>query len=583
MAQVTKLLTLSDDTEAKQLQEYQYRPYDYIVDKLRWQPWEGPGDFVGQVEIIRAYQLALKQQKERQDFENNEITLDDLEYWKPGQIIQNWLMVDAGHNVGKTRVIAGLASHFFDCFQPSIVYGFAPQWIQINDLLFKEIRAQREGKGLPGEVLNRQPRINYKADHFAVGRAATNVKSKNEIVQGQHSRHLMFVVDEAEGIPKYIFDAIQSMASGGFAIVLVVRNPRTTKCRAHQLRSLPYVASYTISCFNTPNVVQGRDVIPGMVRRDYIEDMLEYCEVIEEHNLEEYTFELPWKPGTIYKPGREFLWRVLGIASEMFVEDTFCSFGRFDAAVQRGKDEKFEITGETATIGVDAARYGQDFGTIYICTEDWLWRSGAYQVSDSFTFYSHILKQMEILLEAGITKIEIRIDAGGGWGAGLIDLLNHDFDIQYRHARKDQRTLKRFVSAGRGTKEQIERAKEILEDEEYTNKWEPLKDFSVFEVNFNGSPTKPRDYYDKVTEMYYFLGQRLEVLRVKNPPQTLRGDVCERTYEDGMKGGFYVKKLVDKEKARDIFSHSPDDGDGAALAAAPSNIFRHKPLVLVAG
>ncbi len=314
--------------------------------------------------------------------------------------------------------------------------------------------------------------------------------------------------------------------------------------------------------------MEDRDVIPGMVRRDYIETMLEYAEVVSEHNLEEYTFELPWRPGVIYKPGPEFLWRVLGIASETLSYDTFCSLGRYDAAKERGK-QSFNPTGEWARFGVDAARFGGDLGTVYIRRGDWLWRSAAYPQSDSMTFYNHILEQMEQLITDGVTDIEVRVDAGGGWGAGLIDLLRYDLDLQNRQV------VQQAI--------QVETDAQKIEQLKASNKWWRLKEFFVFEVNFNGVTSEPRKFYDLITEMYYYLGQALEILHLQYPPQLLRVDVCERPYKYGMKSGRSVRQLLSKDQFRVEYKHSPDDGDGAALANAPSHIFRKKPLLLFAG
>lgn len=558
----------NQQTQLDDLKPYWDKPYQYITEQLHWIPWSGAScNSIGQVEIIEYYRQILVALTERQQYENGQIEPGDLQYYVPGQSVKSWISIDAGYNIGKTKLAAGLVSHFFDTFSPCIIYCFAPQWIQINDLLFKEIRLQRNPTNLPGEVLARQPRITHQEGHFVTGRA-TKEYVKSESIQGQHSEHLMFVVDEAEGVAGIVFEAIASMASGGFAVVLIVRNPRTTVCRAHQLRSQPHVLPLTISCLNSPNVIEDRDVIPGMVRRDYIESMLEYAEVVSHHNLEEYTFELPWQPDTIYKPGPEFLWRVLGIASEALSYDTFCSLGRYDAAKERGK-QPFYPTEQWARFGVDAARFGGDLGTVYIRRGDWLWRSAAYQQSDSMTFYNHILEQMEQLVADGVVDIEVRVDAGGGWGAGLIDLLKYNLDLQNRQ------TVQEMV--------EVETDLQKIDQLKKENKWWKLRDFSVFEVNFNGTTTEPRKFYDLITEIYYYLGQALEVLHLQYPPQLLRVDICERSYKYGMKSGRSVKQLLSKDQFRVEYKHSPDDGDGAGLANAPSHLFRKKPLLLFAG
>ena len=192
---------------------YQFEPLAYIREQLRWQPWQGDRAHPGQIEIVDAYALALKQQHERRAFEAGELSEGDLTTWQPGQIIKNIIRVEAGHTVGKTTLAAGIVSHFFDCFPTAIVYCFAPGHDQINDLLFKEIRKQRFGKGLPGKVLE-TPEIKDRGDHFVKGRATNNAGGQGtERTQGQHAPYQLFIIDEAEGVAEYVFDAIRSMTS----------------------------------------------------------------------------------------------------------------------------------------------------------------------------------------------------------------------------------------------------------------------------------------------------------------------------------------------------------------------------------
>jgi len=333
-------------------------------------------------------------------------------------------------------------------------------------------------------------------------------------------------------------------------------------------------------------VVEGREVVPNLARRDYVMDMLEYTEEVDEHNHEQYTFELPWVPGTIYKPGPEFLWRVLGIASEQLVDNTFCSYGRYDAAVERGQTRPFEFgdMDDKATFGVDAARFGSDFAPVYIKRGDWLWRSANFQTSDSFTVYHHIIEQMEMLLLDGVVHIEIRIDAGGGWGAGVIDLFRHDLELQYRHMEdiEDLKELLEFATSKEQV-QKIQREIKLRQGPGYVNKWAALVEFQIYEVNFNGSAVKPRDFLNTVTEMYWYLGQQMRALCLRSPARALRVDVCERPYAYGMNGGYSVKVLLGKEAIKKKYHRSTDDGDGAALAAAPSHMFKSRAIMLYAG
>lgn len=521
-----------DADAADEFEHYQFAPRDYIVDKLGWEPWQGSVGQPGQQEIIDAYTLALRQQHERLTWESGEIATDDLIHWQPGQTIQNRLRIEAGHTVGKTKLAAGLVNHFFDCFVPSIIYSFAPSWDQIHDLLWKEIKADRLGKHLPGRVLDLE--LKRSPEHFAKGRATDNANNRGtERVQGQHGQYLMFVIDEAEGVADYVFDAINSMASGGIVVVLMLANPKTRASRFYKLRERSDVANFRISCIWHPNVLAGREVVPNAVRRDYVETMMEeHCEVVPAHNSDQHTFDVPWRPGRIYKPDAEFMFRVLGEAPANMADNTLIPFGRYEAAAKRASPGQLP---HIARIGVDVARFGHDYGTIYVRHNGVVHRSHRLYHLDTYDYAQAIIGEAERLRDAGVTSLHVRIDAGGGYGGGVIDQLARNLDL-----------LRMF------------------------------EDFQVIEVHFNGVPHDAMAYADQVTEMYADAAEALKALAVHQPPSELEADLCERTYRWMTKLGVAVKKLEPKDDFKKRILRSPDDGDGFILAVASDYLFYPK-------
>jgi hypothetical protein len=516
-----------------------FDPLTYVTKRLGYSPWRGPQNATGQAEILDYYALTLKRLHERRDFEQGLKTEDELEHWRPGEEIQNWISVDAGHNLGKTTVGAFIVSHFFDHF-PAIGYCFAPTFEQINDLLFKEIRVQRRGKGLPGEVLEGEPRIKHTEDHFVKGKATNNSHNTGtERAQGQHNEYLIFVLDEAEAIQKYVYDAVRSMASGGICIVLILRNPRTTTCEANKIRKLSYCKAFRISCLDHPNVREDREIIPGSVRRQYVEEMLESCEVVSEHAPDDYTFELPWRPGVIYRPSTEFLWRVQGIVSAKGTDNTFCPPGRYEAATVREPYDGDDPL--CAWIGVDCARYGYDLGTVYVRHAGRVWKDREFTQQDGFVYYIGIKETCEKLTAKGVKRVKVRMDAGGGYHSTACDNLRRDADLQ---------------------------------------EW--FESFEVIEAHNNSAAKDEEKFADLVTEMYFYGAEALKALRLDSPSPNLEQDLCERKFKYVIKTvngktRLDLKQLVPKDKFKEKFGRSPDDGDGFCLAVAPDSIFTVKP------
>jgi hypothetical protein len=501
---------------------YRFAPERYIVDQLGWQPWRGALGAPGQAEILDAYAESLRAQHARRDGGD-------------GDPVPNIIRVESGHGIGKTCLLAGIVSHFFDCFDESIVYAFAPGYEQINDLLFKEIRRQRGGRSLPGRVLQ-TPELKGGDAHFVKGRATNDANGRGtERVQGQHAPYLLFVIDEAEGVADFVYDAIKSMASGGIAVIIMAANPRTRTSRFHRLASGRQVVNFRISSISHPNVLAGRPLIPGAVERAYVEAMIDdgetqHCEVVARHDPDRHTFDLAWRPGTIYAPDAEFLFRVLGVAPANISANTFCPIGRYEAAKRR---QATSDRPTVARIGVDVARWGNDAGTVWVRHDGRVWRAARLVKLDTIAYYHAVRDVATSLIMRGVTSLHVRVDGGGGFGGGVIDSLRIDAEL-----------------------DQI------------------LADFHVFEVNNNSAASDSKAFGDLVTEMYYHASEALKVLALDQPPATLEADICERTYGWAKVGGWDVKKLEPKlEFKKRHEGRSPDDGDGYALAVAPDHLF----------
>jgi len=513
--------------------EYKFDPIGYIIKRLKWHPWAGDADHPGQIEVLQAYELALRQLHERYDYEQGNVAAADLKWWKPGQPIKNRIRVEAGHTVGKTKMASGIFSHFFDTCPPAIIYSFAPSYEQINDLLWKEIRTDRRISNLPGRVLE-VPELKLSGNHFAKGRATNDSHGKGtERVQGQHGKYLMFIVDEAEGVSDFVYNAIESMASGGIAIVLMLANPRTRTSQFYKQRIRQDVVNFRMSCIYHPNVRANKELVPGAVRRDYVEKMLDsHCDVVDRHSEDDHTFELPWRPGVIYRPNAEFMFRVLGVAPSNLSERTFFPSGRVETA------KALSVTIDKLApirMGVDVSRFGSDMGTLYVRHGAMCWRAAQFNRQDT-TIYKEGIKAEALRLKRQypqVMSLHIRVDGGGGFGGGVIDQLNRDMELR-----------------------------------------EAFHDFKVWEVHNNAAPVNAKAYDNLVTEMYAEAAETLKGIRLLDTPNTLDEDLTEREYEWVNRKGVNVRRLVDKDEFRRKHDNrSPDDGDGFCLCVAPDFLF----------
>ena len=107
--------------------------------------------------------------------------------------------VRAAHGVGKTFSSAVIAVTFLNLFRKSIIITTAPVERQVRDLLWKEIGSIYETRaGLRGYYTTSPLRIKIKPDWYMVGFST----EKQTTLEGYHSPHILWILDEAKGLPQ---------------------------------------------------------------------------------------------------------------------------------------------------------------------------------------------------------------------------------------------------------------------------------------------------------------------------------------------------------------------------------------------
>ena len=517
---------------------FQADPVGYAEQVLGLSPWPGCNDHKGQRELFQDIGDSVRRQ----------IAGD--------KSAPKTFRVEAGHGVGKTFGAAMLVNWFFDCFPPTSIPGSvtlttAPTKAQVEELLWKDVKSMRPS-ALPGRVFAGTPQMEKAGNWWAKGRTTSNNGGQGSArFQGQHNEYFFVVLDEAEGVPDFVFNATRGMMTGcRVVIVLMLANPMTRSSRFHKTGKQAGVQNYRLSVLDHPNVVNGEDTVPGATSREWVIGCVQdWCEVASGRDEDNYTFTLPYDippnaegngasgpAGTIFLPNSEFLFRVMGVAPANFAGNTFCSPGRYEAARKRVIDLAKE-DGTRATIGVDAARFGDDYGTVYGCHKRVARRLEQISKQDGLVYYARIKAQALKYADQGVKVLHIRFDGTGGFASTAIDLLKADADLQ-----------KRFT------------------------------EFRVIEVSFGGGPSVEggKLYDDIVTEMYAHAGLVIGSLRLESVPEQLEGDLTERTFGFVYREAKIVKRIEKKEdfKKRVVPHRSPDDGDGFVLCVAPDHLFR---------
>jgi len=320
-------------------------------------------------------------------------------------VVENPVTVAKSSNgVGKTFSAAAIAVWFYTVFPTSKTFlTSAPPLENLQNLLWGEIttivnrrRKLFENSRIktlkiyrkpPGNDMNEMQEEDA-AQSFITGvtipQTGTSEERKSRF-SGKHASHILFIVDEGDGVPDEIYEGIDSCMSGGFARLLVLFNPRAQRGPVFNMENANRARVVQLSSFNHPNVITGKDIIPGAVTRETVvrrindwtrpavegetpsdeesfdvPDCLVGCEVKSLQGL----MYPPMKSGKRVITDNAFSYMVLGrypkqgVNQLIALEDINNARKRYDAWVLEHGDKPPSVDPK---LGLDVAEYGPDF------------------------------------------------------------------------------------------------------------------------------------------------------------------------------------------------------------------------------
>lgn len=250
----------------------------------------------------------------------------------------------AGHKVSKSNSLAILALWFYSTRRGARVFFTNSSSRQVKQVNFYELRRLYRGAREPigGELFDVPDRGLEGDDGRQVLGFTTDEPDRWGGLSGEN---LLFICDEASGIPEIIFDAINGNTAGDNAKVVLTGNPLRPSGRFYEIfTSLLGWVLLTISSLDTPNYIEGREVIRGLASRKWVAQM-----------IEDYGEESP-----LYQT------RVLG---EFATQSEYAVIGLGDviAATQRYELAVADFANAgPLVLGVDAARFGDDESVIAV-------------------------------------------------------------------------------------------------------------------------------------------------------------------------------------------------------------------------
>ena len=244
--------------------------------------------------------------------------------------------VRAGHKVSKSHSAACIAHWWIATRPKAMVVMTSSSARQVEEILWKEFRAVYfASKVKLGPEPAHKPSTGYR---LADGRAVIGFSTdKPERMAGISGANVLFIIDEASGVPEEIFEAVEGNRAGG-ARVLLLGNPTQTSgtfFEAFGTKS-SFWKTLHVSSEESPNVRAGKVVVPGLATLEWIEE-----------KREEWGEDSPI-----------FAVRVRGNFPTQ-ASDSVVGLGYVLAAVERWKESQDEGEGRLH-LGVDPARFGDD-------------------------------------------------------------------------------------------------------------------------------------------------------------------------------------------------------------------------------
>lgn len=307
--------------------------------------------------------------------------------------------VHSGHATGKDFILGRVCLWWLFTRPRAVVVTTAAKAKQVETVLWGEIRYAYKHSRLPlgGVLLPVSPELRVAEKWYAIGTVANDPNA----FAGFRSDEILVVEDEAAGIDSTIDEAADALCAGERDRIVRIGNPICGPThhfsKGFSRPDIPgKLKNIRISSRESPNVVAGRTVIPGLASLALIE-----------------AFERKYGKGSVVVGAR-----IDGIAPGA---DADGLISLADLAYARSRD----VAGvepadeDVVRLGCDVARFGDDLTVVYACRgpRPWIVPGGIIAKADGVTVARFLAKTC-----ADLRAWSVAID-GGGLGAGPLDAI----------------------------------------------------------------------------------------------------------------------------------------------------------------
>lgn len=300
----------------------------------------------------------------------------------------------SGHKTGKSTTAAIAALWFAVCFPDARVVLLAPSGHQIRNIIWREVKRLYNRAIIPlGGVMSATPALGCK---WPDGREIFGLSTdKAERAAGISGQNVLFIFDEASGIARDIFLAIEGNSASENARWVMFSNPTQQSGEffdAFHKRRAFYGALVTIS---SAEASLWAERFPGLASKKYCAFM-----------LSKYGPEAP-----------EYQIRVLGLFAQS-AANAIITIGRLQAARDRRKSASAK---GPLCIGVDVARFGDDDSVLTAVRGSYAYPQERLHGADTQAVAAAVVQMLDRLTEPEEVP-RVLVDTVGV-GGGVADAL----------------------------------------------------------------------------------------------------------------------------------------------------------------
>lgn len=331
------------------------------------------------------------------------------------------------HGIGKSYTAARAGAWWIAGHPPNEAkfVSTAPSGDQVRSILWGELQRAHTRGGLPGHITRGSvPEWIVGGEQVAFGRKPSDFKDPEKArtqFQGIHARYLLGILDEAAGIPPWLWDAMETLVTNEASRLLAIGNP-TDPTTEFAKKCQPGSGWHVIhvSAFDTPNFTG--EAVPEQLRESLVSKLW------VEERAKEWGEENPL-----------YIAKVLGQFPET-ADDVIITPRMVREAQER--DLSGYALHDKGRFGMDVARQGEDESCVYRN------RGGMVRLVDAWRIPDIDVsrRRAEAIMDATSRQLVMAIDVVGlGWG--IFDPMRaNGYKVVAFEAGNRARNPKRFVN-----------------------------------------------------------------------------------------------------------------------------------------